>query len=325
MKKYILGIGLFSLFTQTTFAFSDITITDPYYPASTYLEQIGVFKGYEDGSLGRDKYINRAESLKTILTASDLKLLKNNNFKNLFLDVPLDTWFSKYVYTARDKKVVSGDGSTGNFVPARTVNKAEFMKMALIAFEVDTSKFPLEEVHINDVPEDAWFSGFMKFGVKYNILNVNAEGNILPGKELTRAEVADILFSILKQGHGLKPQKLLDISEQHLVQAEKFIQEKQIPNATILTSIAERFALLADFQLPKNNIIQSAIKTVDSLKSLIEAFLMAEKGDKSATITASKRAWSLAAESLQLNPNNKLLTDKIKNSAAKMAALARGE
>ncbi len=322
MKKYIIGLALFS--TSSTFAFTDVSFKDLYYPSTTYLEQIGVFKGYEDGSFGKDKFINRAESLKTILVAASFKF-EENKPENLFSDVPNDVWFSKYVYAARNKQIVSGDGSTGTFAPARTVNKAEFMKMALKAFEVDTSKFPLEDVHLNDIAQDAWFADFMKFGVKYKILNTDSNGNVLPGKELTRAECADIIFSLLQQGHGLKPQKLLDITLAHLLKAEEFIKVDRIADATIHVSIAERFSLLADKQIPNNKIVQSAIKSVESLKSLLGAFLLGQKGKLTESEASSKKAWALADESFKLNEQNKDLSENLKEIAAKMAAKARGE
>jgi len=184
-------------------AFSDITVDDWPYMATTYLEKIEVFKGYEDGSFGRDRLINRAESLKTILVAAELDTPEASVVK--FKDVPTDVWFAKFVNHAADLGIVSGDGSTGDFVPARSVNKAEFLKMLMLAFDIDPTTYDLE-ASPNDVPNDAWFAPFMKFAAQFEIATVDGDGNSHPGKELTRAECAQLIFNMMHKGPSYSQQ-----------------------------------------------------------------------------------------------------------------------
>ena len=154
----------------STKAFSDVTIGDTLYAPTTYLEQIKVFKGYEDGSFGKDRIINRAESLKTILTAAEHEVPEQIASK--FTDVPADVWFGPFVNYAADLEIVSGDADTGQFAPARTVNKAEFLKMLLKAFEIDPANFTLE-ASAADVPQDAWFAPYLQFAVQFNVITLS--------------------------------------------------------------------------------------------------------------------------------------------------------
>ncbi len=322
MKASLLLAGI--ALPLSTFAFSDITINDDYYDSTTYLEAVEVFKGYDDGTFGRDKTINRAEALKTILTAAETELPETTTDR--FNDVPADIWFAPFVNFSASKGIVSGDDATGLFSPGRNVNKAEFLKMLMLAFEVDPEQYPIiTDVVINDVAEGVWFQPYFQFAVKFNILLVDADGNVNPGLELSRGEASEILFSMVRQGKGLKPQALLNLSELHLLKAVEFMEQDAISTAQILVDVARQFSTYSLEMLPENKIVQSADKVIEAMKLLTTTYAMGAEGKLKEVIDTSKVAWAKADESLKLNPQNKILTDKIKNIAASIADKARAQ
>ena len=325
MNKFVFSFIFTStlVFVPTTgLAFSDITISDPIYPDTTYLEQHNIFKGYDDGSFGRNKLINRAEALKTILTAAEVKLPEELPAAS-FSDVPRDTWFTPYVDYAASKGIISGDGNSTQFSPGRTVNKAEFVKMLMKAFDIDPKKYDLSEIKVNDVPDEVWFAPYMKFGIKFKVLTLDESGNINPGKELTRGDSAQLIFSMLRRGKGLKPQTLLNLAELHLIKSLEFIDKGDIPTAALLISIAEKYSAYALEILPENNVVQSAEKVVSALKSIVGAFASKQNAKYDDIIANAKQAWKMADESFKLNANNKNLSEKIKKIASSMADKAR--
>jgi len=308
----------------SSFAFSDITIRDEMYDSTTYLEAVEVFTGYEDGTFGRDKTINRAEALKTILTAAETEMPETTTER--FSDVPADIWFAPYVNYSAGEGIVSGDDTTGLFSPGRNVNKAEFLKMLMLSFEVDPAQYPvITDVVINDVPEGIWFEPYFKFAVKFNILELDDEGNVNPGLELSRGQASEILFSMVRQGKGLKPQVLLNLSELHLLKAVEFMEQDAVSTAQILVDVAGQFSTYGLEMLPENKIVQSADKVIEAMKLLTTTYAMGADGNLQGVIDTSKEAWATADESLQLNPQNKVLTDKIKDIAASIADKARAQ
>ncbi len=322
-KPYFKQLIIFTFLVSPTsvFAFTDINIQDEFYPATTYLEQHSIFKGYDDGSFGRDKLINRAESLKIILIAAEIEAEEATETK--FADVPKDIWFAPFINHAATLGIVSGDSTTGNFAPGRTVNKAEFIKMLMLSFEIDPTQYELGEVPISDVPDDIWFAPYLKFAVKYKIVTPDQDNNIHPGKELTRGEAADLIFSMLRQGKGLNPQTLLNLAEIHLIKSIEFIEKQEIGTAAVLVSIAEKFSTYALELLPQNSIVLSADKVVKALKNITGAYIAGSEGRIEEVIATSKQAWNLADESFNLNDKNQTLTDKIKTIASQIATKAR--
>ena len=323
MKRFFL-LSLITL-PLSSFAFSDITINDEVYDSSTYLENIGVFKGYDDGTFGRDRTINRAEALKTILTANPDHTVPEAS-ADRFSDVPKDIWFARFVNYSAEKGIVKGDDTTGLFSPGRNVNKAEFLKMMMLTFEVNPAQYPaISDVTLGDVPAGIWFEPYFKFAAKFKILTPDAEGNVNPGKELSRGEASELLFSMIRQGKGLQPQTLLNLSELHLLKAIEFMEQDAVSTTAILVEVAETFSGYTLEMLPDNNVVKSADAVVQALKMLTTTYTLGSEGKLDEVISTAQAAWAKADESLELNPQNQLLTDKIKAIAEGIADKARSQ
>ena len=322
MKRSVFLAALF--LPLSSFAFSDVTINDPYYDSTTYLEAVGVFKGYDDGTFGRDKTINRAEALKTILTAAEIEIPET--VEEQFNDVPTDIWFAPYVTYSANQGIVSGDDTTGLFSPGRNVNKAEFLKMLMLSFDVNPSDYPvINDVSLNDVPAGIWFEPYFQFAAKFNILQPDSEGNVNPGEELSRGMASEILFSMIRQGKGLKPQILLNLSELHLLKAVEFMEQEAVSTAQVLVDVAAIFSTYSLEMLPDNNIVKSADLVIEAMKLITTTYELGASGNLDGVISNAQEAWSKSEESLQLNPQNQMLSDKIKQIAEGIAKKARDQ
>lgn len=328
MKPKYIALGLTSLlgFNTVSNAFSDISIADQYYTSTTYLQQVEVFSGYEDGSFGRDKLINRAEALKVILVAAEIETLEGLSVS--FSDVPAGIWFHDFIATAAKEEIVSGDAQTGLFAPGRTVNKAEFLKMLMKAFGIDPGSFELTKT-ATDVPEGAWFEDFFRFALEFNVITPDASGKVQPDKQLTRGEAAQLIFNIMRQGKGLDPQLLLNLTEIHLVKSFELINNEtpEIGTAAILVALAENYSNYAAEIITEDNInyniVQSAQKVTAAFKSLVQALGSIKSEDYATAVTQAKAAWALSDESRNLNPKNESLSIKLQDLAASIADKAR--
>ncbi|PIZ76009.1 hypothetical protein COY05_02760 [Candidatus Peregrinibacteria bacterium CG_4_10_14_0_2_um_filter_38_24] len=154
-------ISLFSFYNVGVssvygYGFSDMREDEMSYKAVYFLANEGVVKGYEDGTFGVNKDINRAEFLKIVMEAKD-KVLDNEQSSgdgasvstkknsdttawegsNCYSDVK-DEWFAPYICSATTSGWVNGY-KDGTFRPADTINFAEASKIISNVLGLDIS------------------------------------------------------------------------------------------------------------------------------------------------------------------------------------------
>ena len=186
--------------TETNFTtanvFTDVSEENVY---ASYINQLAseeVISGYEDGSFRPEGYLNRAELLKIALTAFDLELAESLA-EQPFSDVPLDAWFAPFVDTAKRQGIVNGYAD-GSFLPERTINRVEAIKILLLASGLPIPADSLT-TSFTDVPLDAWFAPLVSFvekngiaeGITKSVSGINASYKVFePGGQVTRGEIA---------------------------------------------------------------------------------------------------------------------------------------
>ncbi|MCF7846434.1 MAG: S-layer homology domain-containing protein [Candidatus Peribacteraceae bacterium] len=103
-------------------------------------------------------------------------------------------WLSGYPSTSCTKGKV--------FRPSLPVNRAEAVKMALIAFQDLVDKKVEASVCLpsgfTDVPRDAWFAGFVDSANCLGFVNGYPDGTFRPANPVNRAEIAVILANALE-------------------------------------------------------------------------------------------------------------------------------
>lgn len=299
MRKKIFYLFLSAIFlTQGVQAFySDVSLGSIIYPGVKYLTEKQLIQGYEDGTFGVDVTINRAEALKLILIATEKPLIQA---EESFPDVPVGSWFEPYVSHAKAKGIVSGE-SSGNFVPAREVNRAEFIKMLLEAFEVDPSEHEMD-ISLKDVPAGSWFEPYMNFAVFFGILVPGADQKVNPAEFLTRGEAAYLLYKTMEKGRGLDPQLLMNLAERHLIYSLQTLStSKEVVQPGLATAVAKNYTDALLDLLPSDPTVKGASLTTKAINNLVGAYIAADNGLPDDVIKAAQMAWGFADEAQQMD------------------------
>ena len=202
--KIILTTLTFTLLASSTLAFTDIQLENKYYLAITSLEQAGVINGYEDGTFKSGKDVTRAEAIKMIFTAFNWQ--PQPPTEATFKDVPLDSWYAPYIYTAEDYYLID---SGEYFRPDEHITLVEFLKIMLKTYEPSTNFSKLEydntsSLLVSDTPENEWFTPFTKFMLNRQLLNIYNTNTINPSQTMTRGYSAEIIYRLLQSEKGAK-------------------------------------------------------------------------------------------------------------------------
>ena len=178
--------------------FKDLPDSHSAYQAVLQLYYAGVISGYPDNTFRPDNRVNRAEFAKMLAGSSDVDYaaLPAPGMTNCFNDVKDNGWYVASVCASKSKGWVSGY-SSGDFGVTNNIVKAEALKIVLKAFgfEVPANE-SVKEMPYNDVNPGDWFIGVAK-AAKDNNLVVHSTV-FVPNWELTRADVAQILYNAMK-------------------------------------------------------------------------------------------------------------------------------
>lgn len=223
MKKiisFLVGAGLFGVLNSAVFAqdfetfFIDVPIADENYDAIDWMAKQGVVQGYNDGTFGPDKVVNRVEFLKMVYTAQGLQdeVFLTELSDGVFSDVNVSAWYGPYVMYAKKTGTVEGYPD-GSFKPDAPVNRAEAMKIALLEFY----KGQLPDPGVVDLPYldaqdfEAWYYDYVTFAIsrclvdELHVREAADEGLYFDlDKGMTRREVAEFLYRLKSQIDNLK-------------------------------------------------------------------------------------------------------------------------
>lgn len=92
------------------------------------LKNLGIMIGDESGDLRLGDTITRAEAVKMICTAGNIKIKTSGSEEPSFVDVPREYWANKYINAAKEKNIVCGDNN-GLFNPESSITNEEIAKM----------------------------------------------------------------------------------------------------------------------------------------------------------------------------------------------------
>jgi flagellar hook assembly protein FlgD len=177
--------------------FSDVNENSSDCEAIEWAVSEDIFKGYNDGTFQPDKAIERAEALKVILEALNVKMLDNNGQKLGFTDTDKNGWYASYIKTGLSLGVIKGYDD-GKFKPGKAVNRVEALVMMLNTAKVKdnivvpTSNYGQPYFDTPNNSDTKWYISYAWFA-KTNSLTDN-EFYFYPADPMTRAEMADMLF-----------------------------------------------------------------------------------------------------------------------------------
>lgn len=307
--------------------FPDVPATNSAYKAIEYFAQLGVIEGYTDTNTGIKYFkptqaVNRAEAVKMLLAGSTQSYnIASSVTSNVFPDVKPGDWFAPYVGAAKTAGIVKGNDGTGLFDPARTVNKAELMKMVIMANGIDLSSelTDVRKEDIVDVRPSDWFYDYMRYGKAFGIIFPDSLGRLDPGKNLTRAEVAEILYNTVKIKKGGEIQQLLSRTEASIISAITAINAKQYDTALADIEDAKRYAEKAQSIEPNEPLVQEAYTIAQSYAVALQGYVAWKRDNKPATAKASaleaERLLTGISQLSELKASLTSLIEQLKNAA----------
>lgn len=299
-------------------SFSDVSESNPYYKSIEFLKTEGIIGGYPDGTFKPDQIVNRAEALKMILNAK--KTAINEISSTSFKDIATADWFAKYVETAKTLGIVNGNPD-GTFAPGRNVNKVEFLKMLLLTYEVKFVNYqpPEKPLYPDATDSKQWFVPYLDFAKNVNLISPNSAGNIEPSKDLTRGEVAEIIYKLVIIIKGGPVQLLLSRAESAMMQSIYDLQKGDISSASTNIANAKKMADEALQKAPDQSIVKAAAKIIEAFESLIKAFNENSAKQTEAALKSAGLAYNLAEEAKNINPGIENLSTQVKNAAKSLA------
>ncbi len=279
--QFLLVLALSFTGVQKIFAssFTDVPSGSPYYSAVESLKNLGVVQGYNDGTFRPDQAVNRAEALKMVLLTAGVQVT-SGLYQTGFPDVKLSDWFSGYVFNGQNLKIVNGNPD-GTFAPARQVNKAEFLKMTEQAFNVDLSDYQTVQYALSRdiVNVSDWYVPYFNYAKNVGIVEPTIDNRLEPGKYLSRADCAEILYKMYIVKNGGTTQDLLSTAEAKLVDALIHVKEGDIEIALTRAQEAVFYTDNAVKEDPNSNVTQGASLMAQGFEKLFEAYGAAVQKD----------------------------------------------
>lgn len=318
-KLLIPVVALLAFFMPLTSlaSFSDVPKTHSNYVAISYLQEQNIIKGYEDGTFRPDQLVNRVEALKIILGGNGIEVPKDFETP-AFLDVKTADWFTPYVMAAKSLGIVNGNPD-GTFAPARNVAKAEFLKMLLNTNNFNQEKWQSKAM-FPDVPEDAWFNSFMNYGGQAGLIIPDENGNLNPGQNLTRSEVAEILYVMKIILGGSNTQFLISQAEKQMIQIDLYVGENNGNAAKRASELSVDLTQQALKNMPDDNIVLAAAKLAKAYDFLVNAYLSGLEDNFDETKKWAEQAKAKATEAWEVNNDTQPIAKYIKDRADQIVA-----
>ena len=114
--------------------------------------------------------------------------------KTTFEDLDSVEWARKSIEYLFEKGIVTGVDSK-HFEPQRNITRAEFVKMAVSAFEIQASE---SSGAFADVNPGAWYYDCVMAGKGAGIISGDENGNFNPGRAISRQDMSVILYRCMK-------------------------------------------------------------------------------------------------------------------------------
>ena len=210
MKKNILHtLMLMGTIIIIVFAMSSLSVAKDYndlpathwaYKYVSELSDIGTISGYKDGSFKPNKSISRAEFYKLLVSSK----YPSEVFEKLKEFMNFTAWYEPYMYNAFEKGYFADDIGYGN--PNDPITRKE---MIIALGKVVKENNGNNEIEIKEVPfEDLLEAGISEYemycvNMAYtnNLIKGYNDGTFKPDNNMTRAEVATVIYRLLYGGN----------------------------------------------------------------------------------------------------------------------------
>ena len=159
------------------------------------LAELGIINGVAEGTFAPEANCKRADFAIMLAKVCGLEGTATSNFD----DVEVGKYYYNYVGLAKEAGIVKGYGD-GNFGPEKFCTRAELMVMVANALSVTGIDITADESVLAQFSDEAdipaWARPYVAFLVENGIVS-GSNGEIRPNVNITRAEVAVIMYNIL--------------------------------------------------------------------------------------------------------------------------------
>ena len=164
-------------------AFSDVDEDAEYAEAVSYVSEVGIMVGDENGNFNPDKTVTRAEM--AVILCNMLGETENLTAGgSVFTDVPANHWANRYVVKAAELGLVTGYGD-GRFGPADVVTYEQAITMTVSAMNLEEHAVAMggyPDGYINAAAENGYIDQI--FAEKGELLN--------------RGQIAILVYNVIK-------------------------------------------------------------------------------------------------------------------------------
>ena len=223
MKKlatFLASIFLAGIFTAnaailpTSFTpdpFTDVDDSTSYSNSIEWMKNNKIVSGYDDGSFGVDKCVNRVEFLKIMYKVQGVEIPSEPSTSSvtLFKDTPANAWYIPYLKVAKEQGIVKGYPDN-TFHPAQCIARSEAAKIATLSFnnntmpENPTSTIYSGSSYYSDIKAGSWYYPYMDYALKANTLGTDhtigtydyntGTSKFDPSDPMTRKEAAEMFY-----------------------------------------------------------------------------------------------------------------------------------
>ena len=180
---------------DTEVLFNDLSSTPWAADAINALAERGIINGVDEDAFAPQLSCKRADFAIMLAKLVGLEGTATSNFD----DVLEGKYYYNYVGLAKEAGLVNGYGN-GKFGPENFCTRAELMVMVANALKVEGVDITADESVLAQFSDEAdipvWARPYIAFLVENGIVN-GANGKINPNVEITRAEVAVIMFNVI--------------------------------------------------------------------------------------------------------------------------------
>lgn len=179
--------------TQVKSSFSDLQNAEWASAAIEYLYGKGIISGYGDGSFAPGRTITREEFVSILVRAFGIQA---SDYNVSFDDTKEDSWYYNAVMTAANAGIVSGVGG-GLFGVNQNITRQDLAVM-LYRCIASSQSAESDEGSFTDMNEVSGYAlDAVEFMKSRGYITGYTDGSFKPMQTATRAEVAQILYSIL--------------------------------------------------------------------------------------------------------------------------------
>lgn len=304
--------------------FSDLPPEHYAYQAVQFLRSEGVISGYSDGTFRPDAPVNRAEALKLIVAPliTEVQLEEAKKANTVYGDIQNDDWYKPYVELGRIAGIIDGPPKKEVFNGGNTVIKVEFMKMVQEAFGA-TPEQAFSEI-VLPLAQDAtnvneWYYPYLRYGITSSMTMIGNDGTLAPGRQLSRAETAVLLYRFMMYNQGRRTQALLSEVENEILVVLSFLEQLNIDEAEYASARALLAARGAHAAKPNESLVQGAVKISEAFRSLVRGYRAGLNNNLEETVRLAGEAWNLADRAVEKDAT---LTDMAKQVQALSKSMA---